>query len=178
MHFRVDSAAGLLSYSWKSRVLVIYKTTKQHAFNLAKFVSLYKVLLLLQRKVNGGEQRSADTFVAGLLGGYVVFGDRSAVNEQVFESSSVSSSIMLTRWLSLLDSPLCSISSHCFAHSTCWCSVFESTCRYICGQTNSARSTLFLLLRGSIMGCCDVVVPKPWGGYSTGHVQLYDLPLP
>jgi peroxisomal membrane protein 4 len=65
---------------------VIYKTTKQHAFNLAKFVSLYKVLLLLQRKANGGKQRSADTFVAGLLGGYVVFGDRSAVNEQVFES--------------------------------------------------------------------------------------------
>jgi len=64
-------------------LLVIYKATKQHAFNLAKFVSLYKILLLLQRKANGGKQRNADTFVAGLLGGYVVFGDRSAVNEQV-----------------------------------------------------------------------------------------------
>ena len=64
-------------------MLVIYKATKQHAFNLAKFVSLYKILLLLQRKANGGKQRNADTFVAGLLGGYVVFGDRSAVNEQV-----------------------------------------------------------------------------------------------
>ncbi|KAG0703111.1 Tim17/Tim22/Tim23/Pmp24 family-domain-containing protein [Suillus ampliporus] len=68
---------------WKARLLVIYKTTKQHAFNLAKFVSLYKILLLLQRKTNGGKQRNADTFVAGLLGGYVVFGDRSAVNEQI-----------------------------------------------------------------------------------------------
>ncbi|OAX44858.1 peroxisomal membrane protein 4 [Rhizopogon vinicolor AM-OR11-026] len=68
---------------WKSRLLVIYKATKQHALNLAKFVSLYKILLLLQRKANGGKQRSADTFVAGLLGGYVVFGDRSAVNEQI-----------------------------------------------------------------------------------------------
>jgi peroxisomal membrane protein 4 len=39
--------------------------------------------MLLQKKVNGGKERSADTFVAGLLGGYVVFGDRTAVNEQI-----------------------------------------------------------------------------------------------
>ena len=39
--------------------------------------------MLLQRKANGGKERSADTFIAGLIGGYVVFGDRTAVNEQV-----------------------------------------------------------------------------------------------
>ena len=69
--------------SWKARCRVIFQATKQHAFNLAKFVSLYKTLLLLQRKANGGKERSADTFIAGLIGGYVVFGDRTAVNEQV-----------------------------------------------------------------------------------------------
>ncbi|KAI9572747.1 Tim17/Tim22/Tim23/Pmp24 family-domain-containing protein [Boletus coccyginus] len=68
---------------WKTRSRVIYQATKQHALNLAKFVSLYKVLLLLQRKANGGRERSADTFIAGLIGGYVVFGDRTAVNEQI-----------------------------------------------------------------------------------------------
>ncbi|KAF9243891.1 Tim17/Tim22/Tim23/Pmp24 family-domain-containing protein [Melanogaster broomeanus] len=68
---------------WKSRCRVIYRATKQHALNLAKFVSLYKALLLLQRKANGGKERNSDTFIAGLIGGYVVFGDRTAVNEQI-----------------------------------------------------------------------------------------------
>ncbi|KAH7883811.1 Tim17/Tim22/Tim23/Pmp24 family-domain-containing protein [Phlebopus sp. FC_14] len=68
---------------WKSRCRVIYRATKQHALNLAKFVSLYKTLLLVQRMANGGKERGADTFVAGLIGGYLVFGDRTAVNEQI-----------------------------------------------------------------------------------------------
>ncbi|KAG6381396.1 Tim17/Tim22/Tim23/Pmp24 family-domain-containing protein [Boletus reticuloceps] len=68
---------------WKTRSRVIYQATKQHALNLAKFVSLYKILLLLQKRASGGKERSADTFIAGLIGGYVVFGDRTAVNEQI-----------------------------------------------------------------------------------------------
>lgn len=68
---------------WKARAWVIFRATRQHAFNLAKFVTLYKTILLLQKKFNGGKERSADTFVAGLLGGYAVFGDRNAVNEQI-----------------------------------------------------------------------------------------------
>ncbi|TFL06458.1 Tim17/Tim22/Tim23/Pmp24 family-domain-containing protein [Pterulicium gracile] len=67
----------------KARLRVIFRATKTHALNLAKFVSVYKTLLLLQKKVNGGKERSADTFIAGLLGGYAVFGERSAVNEQI-----------------------------------------------------------------------------------------------
>jgi peroxisomal membrane protein 4 len=62
---------------------VIYRATKQHAFNLAKFVSIYKALLLVQKRLNSGKERNIDTFVAGLIGGYLVFGDRNAVNEQV-----------------------------------------------------------------------------------------------
>ncbi|KAF9036484.1 peroxisomal membrane protein 4 [Hymenopellis radicata] len=68
---------------WKTRLRGIFRATKQHSFNLAKFVTIYKTLLLLQRKVNGGKERSADTFIAGLLGGYLVFGERTAVNEQI-----------------------------------------------------------------------------------------------
>ncbi|KAF8624820.1 hypothetical protein AX15_005707 [Amanita polypyramis BW_CC] len=68
---------------WKQRALAIYKTTRQHALNLAKFVSFYKAFLLIQKKVNGGKERTADTFIAGLLGGYLVFGERNAVNEQI-----------------------------------------------------------------------------------------------
>lgn len=69
--------------SWKARAKVIYRATRQHAFNLAKFVSIYKTLLLIQKKLNNGKERNIDTFIAGLIGGYIVFGDRNAVNEQV-----------------------------------------------------------------------------------------------
>lgn len=82
----VDSVSFLTLiqlFSWKTRLRTISRATRQHALNLAKFVSLYKTLLLLQKKMNGGLQRSADTFIAGLIGGYFVFGDRNAVNEQV-----------------------------------------------------------------------------------------------
>lgn len=76
-------------FSWQSRMRIIYRATKQHAFNLAKFVTLYKTFLLIQRRANRGKERSSDTFIAGLLGGYIVFGDRNAVNEQVIVSSPV-----------------------------------------------------------------------------------------
>ncbi|KAF8887943.1 Tim17/Tim22/Tim23/Pmp24 family-domain-containing protein [Gymnopilus junonius] len=68
---------------WQTRVRMIYRATRQHAFNLAKFVSLYKTILLIQKKLNGGKERDSDTFIAGLIGGYFVFGDRNAVNEQI-----------------------------------------------------------------------------------------------
>jgi len=68
---------------WRERLKVIARATKQHATNLAKFVAIYKSLLLFQRKANGGKPRRHDTFFAGLLGGYLVFGDRNAINEQI-----------------------------------------------------------------------------------------------
>ena len=69
--------------SWLERLRAISRATKQHATNLAKFVAIYKTLLLVQRKLNGGKARPHDTFFAGLLGGYFVFGERNAINEQV-----------------------------------------------------------------------------------------------
>jgi len=69
--------------SWSDRSKVIYKATRQHALNLASFVTLYKSLLLMQRKLNRGKEASYHTFLAGLLGGYIVFGDRNAINEQI-----------------------------------------------------------------------------------------------
>lgn len=69
--------------SWKTRARVIANLTAQHAIGLAKFVTLYKTALLVQKKMNAGKTRPSDTFFAGLLGGYLVFGDRTAINEQV-----------------------------------------------------------------------------------------------
>lgn len=72
---------------WQARLAMVYKATKQHALNLAKFVSIYKTVLLLQRTVGprntADKEKSLDTFFAGLLGGYFVFGERTAINEQV-----------------------------------------------------------------------------------------------
>lgn len=68
---------------FKARAKVVYRATRQHAVNLARFVTLYKTLLLVQKKANGGKEKRADTFLAGLIGGYLVFGDRTAINEQI-----------------------------------------------------------------------------------------------
>jgi peroxisomal membrane protein 4 len=69
---------------WNTRAKNIFRATKTHALNLAKFVTIYKTLLLLQKKVNRGKERQLDTFIAGLVGGYAVFGERNAINEQVW----------------------------------------------------------------------------------------------
>ncbi|KAH9060847.1 peroxisomal membrane protein 4 [Lactarius vividus] len=68
---------------WLTRLKVIFRATKQHALNLSQFVTIYKALLLLQRKLNGGKERPHDSFFAGMLGGYFVFGERNAINEQI-----------------------------------------------------------------------------------------------
>jgi len=77
------NAAYSLVCSWDARARTIFKATKTHATNLMKYVALYKTLLLIQKKANGGKPRRFDTFFAGLVGGYIVFGDRNAINEQV-----------------------------------------------------------------------------------------------
>ncbi|KAI5453500.1 hypothetical protein NCC49_005975 [Naganishia albida] len=62
------------------KIQAIFRATLTHAINLTKFVTLYKLLLLLQRKVSReGKERSLDSFVAGALGGWWVFGERTAI---------------------------------------------------------------------------------------------------
>ena len=50
--------------------------------NLAKFVTIYKTLMYLQRKIIGKEQ-NGHSFMAGLIGGYFVFGENNNINQQV-----------------------------------------------------------------------------------------------
>ncbi len=71
----------------QERLMFVYRATKQHALNLFKFVSLYKAITIFLRNTNGGKPRSIDSFIGGLAGGWVVFGERNAVNEQVSGSS-------------------------------------------------------------------------------------------
>ncbi|KAH0292078.1 peroxisomal membrane protein 4 [Aureobasidium namibiae CBS 147.97] len=63
----------------------VLKATKQHARNLATFAFLYKLLMLVQKSVRpAGKEMSSDSFVAGAVGGYYVFGrSKSSVNQQI-----------------------------------------------------------------------------------------------
>ena len=66
----------------REKLLAIFKATRLHAFNLAKFALLYKSSMLALRNVNGKEQ-SVHPFLAGLFGGYWVFGHGKAAFSSV-----------------------------------------------------------------------------------------------
>jgi len=60
----------------------IVQATYQHSRNLAVFVTIYKSLLVLQKWIRGKES-SSDSFIAGFIGGYYVFGENNNINMQV-----------------------------------------------------------------------------------------------
>jgi peroxisomal membrane protein 4 len=65
------------SGTFKEKLRLVYKATKQHARNLAFFATVYKSSMLILRLLNPsrpGKEGPYDTFFAGALGGYVVFG--------------------------------------------------------------------------------------------------------
>lgn len=71
----------------QEKIKLIYKATRQHARNLALFALLYKSSMLMLRKASGDKQHHSHTFLAGLFGGYWVFGHgkgaTSSVNQQI-----------------------------------------------------------------------------------------------
>ena len=72
--------------SLQEKLKIIFKATFQHARNLATFATIYKTVLLLLRNTSPeGKESSPHTFLAGLIGGYMVFGRgiQSSVNQQI-----------------------------------------------------------------------------------------------
>ena len=65
------------------KLKLIFRLTKQHALNLGTFAATYKLLLYLQTKLHNNKEQSHDSFIAGLIGGYIVFGDGSPVSQQI-----------------------------------------------------------------------------------------------
>jgi len=63
----------------REKITLILKATKTHATNLAKYATVYKLMMLLLKHVGNdpGKEGSFDSFFAGLTGGYLVFGRRS-----------------------------------------------------------------------------------------------------
>ncbi|KAJ2760529.1 hypothetical protein H4S06_001677 [Coemansia sp. BCRC 34490] len=70
--------------SVQDKAVAILKATKAHARGLAFFVTIYKSLMLLQRRISAeGKKSDLHTFVAGFVGGWFVFGEKTSVNQQI-----------------------------------------------------------------------------------------------
>ncbi|KAI8341755.1 Tim17/Tim22/Tim23/Pmp24 family-domain-containing protein [Chlamydoabsidia padenii] len=69
--------------SLKDKILGIFRATKQHAQNLGTFAIIYKTLMALQKKINGDKKADYHAFVAGVVGGYYVFGENNNINQQI-----------------------------------------------------------------------------------------------
>ena len=63
----------------REKLSIIFRATRVHAQNLAKYASVYKLTMLFLKRFGAtpGKEGPYDTFFAGLLGGYLVFGRRS-----------------------------------------------------------------------------------------------------
>ncbi len=63
----------------REKLALILRATKTHAQNLAKYATVYKLTMLVLKHMGSepGKEGKFDTFFAGLLGGYLVFGRRS-----------------------------------------------------------------------------------------------------
>lgn len=67
----------------ESKIKGILRATKQHALNLGMFATIYKSLMIVQKKMNGGKEANLHPFIAGIIGGYYVFGENNGINQQV-----------------------------------------------------------------------------------------------
>ncbi|KAL4798236.1 Tim17/Tim22/Tim23/Pmp24 family-domain-containing protein [Aspergillus venezuelensis] len=71
----------------REKVKLVLNATRQHARNLAVFALIYKSSMIALRNVNPagvGKEGQYDSFFAGLLGGYAVFGrHKSSITQQI-----------------------------------------------------------------------------------------------
>jgi hypothetical protein len=63
----------------QDKLKLIFRATRTHAQNLAKYATVYKLTMLALKHMGSepGKEGPYDTFFAGLLGGYLIFGRRS-----------------------------------------------------------------------------------------------------
>lgn len=79
--------AALFSHKpWPVRIHGILTATRNHALALGKFVTIYKLMMLIQKRLNGGKERDLDTLIAGGIGGWWVFSERTPVSTAALEA--------------------------------------------------------------------------------------------
>ncbi|PWY72439.1 peroxisomal membrane protein 4 [Aspergillus sclerotioniger CBS 115572] len=71
----------------REKVKLVFKATRQHARNLATFALIWKSVMIVLRNVNfaaPGKEGRYDSFLAGLAGGYAVFGrHKTSITQQI-----------------------------------------------------------------------------------------------
>ncbi|KJR85214.1 peroxisomal membrane protein 4 [Sporothrix schenckii 1099-18] len=68
---------SLTLFSVREKVSLVLRATKHHASNLARFAIIYKTTCMVLKYLADGKEGTYDSFIGGLLGGYIVFGGRS-----------------------------------------------------------------------------------------------------
>ncbi|CEJ57588.1 Putative Peroxisomal protein [Penicillium brasilianum] len=75
------------SGTFREKVKLVFKATRQHARNLATFAIIYKASMIVLRNISpkgSAKEGRYDSFFAGLLGGYAVFGrQRGSISQQI-----------------------------------------------------------------------------------------------
>uniref|UniRef100_A0A8H7TP01 Peroxisomal membrane protein 4 n=1 Tax=Bionectria ochroleuca TaxID=29856 RepID=A0A8H7TP01_BIOOC len=80
------------SGTFRQKAGLVLRATRHHASNLARFATIYKLTMLALKHYGAtpGKEGTYDSFFAGLVGGYFVFGGRSkrsgkisSVNQQI-----------------------------------------------------------------------------------------------
>ncbi|KAI2785886.1 hypothetical protein POX_h09648 [Penicillium oxalicum] len=71
---------------FREKVKLVLNATRLHARNLATFATIYKASMIILRNLPAGQGKEGryDSFFAGLLGGYAVFGrQRGSISQQI-----------------------------------------------------------------------------------------------
>lgn len=68
--------------SLQEKLRKIIKLTYTHARNLCVYVTLYKAMLVAMRSVTASKN-PIHSGIAGAIGGYIVFGENSPINQQI-----------------------------------------------------------------------------------------------
>lgn len=136
----------MLNNRLESKAKGIFRATKQHAQNLGMFATIYKTLMIVQKHFNGGKEANIHPFIAGVIGGYYVFGENNSINQQVgsIQPAKIKRPLELTFMrVTLIDYSL-SLFSSCIGNG-------QSTCKetnYRCTPTHLSRFCCHC------MGCC------------------------
>ncbi|KFA63175.1 hypothetical protein S40285_03287 [Stachybotrys chlorohalonatus IBT 40285] len=92
--YRPDVSLAESAQRFREKVSLVFRATRKHASNLARFALIYKLTMLALKHYGPtpGKEGPYDSFFAGLLGGYFVFGGRSKRNGKI---SSVNQQIVI-----------------------------------------------------------------------------------
>ena len=71
-----------MCYRLTEKLKVIAELTYAHAKNLFQFVGIYKTLLVLMKMIFK-QNVPLHSMLAGAMGGWVVFGENTSVNQQI-----------------------------------------------------------------------------------------------